>query len=95
MRGMMFARKFSTTKTAALLDRIDEHILLNKSTDAGLYWPGFFEVDTTTPGKQWVKAYRQNQSIKAAAEKARRTKVAVSTMAKLESSRTSSGDVMV
>ena len=42
-RGMMFARKFSTHKTAALLDKIDEVILLNKTTDAGLYWPGFYE----------------------------------------------------
>jgi hypothetical protein len=69
MRGMMFARKFSTKKTAALLDRIDEHILFNKSTDAGLFWPGFFEVDITTPGKQWVQAYRRNQTARNIAKK--------------------------
>lgn len=62
-RGMMFARKFSSLKTAALLDAIDDRLLLNSTTDAGLYWPGFFDVDITTPGKQWVAMYRRNQSL--------------------------------
>ena len=29
----------------------DEMFLLNKSTEAGNYWPGFFDVDVVTPGK--------------------------------------------
>jgi hypothetical protein len=60
MRGMMFARKFSTKKTEALLDKIDQEILLNTSSDAGLYWPGFYETDITSPGKIWVAQYRRN-----------------------------------
>ena len=60
MRGMMFARKFSSRKTAAVLEKIDREILFNTSTDAGLYWPGFYEVDTVSPGKTWVAAYRKN-----------------------------------
>jgi hypothetical protein len=64
-RGMIFPRKFGTKKTAALLDRIDERFLLNKSSEAGLLWPGFLDVDITSPGKVWVAAYRKNQSFKA------------------------------
>lgn len=60
MRGMMFPRKFSSKKTAALLDRIDSQFLLNASTEAGLYWPGFYETDTYASGKYWVAAYRKN-----------------------------------
>lgn len=67
LRGMMFARKFSTKKTAALLNRIDTEILFNSTTEAGLYWPGFYEVDTITPGKQWVAAHRKTASQRAAA----------------------------
>lgn len=63
MRGMMFPRKFSIKKTGALIDRIDEAFLFNQSSDAGLYWPGFFDVDVTSPGKIWVAAYRRNQSL--------------------------------
>lgn len=70
MRGMMFARKFSSKKTAAVLDRIDEHILHNDSTDAGLYWPGFFPTDITSPGKIWIAEHRRNASLKAQARKA-------------------------
>lgn len=60
MRGMMFPRKFSTKKTAALLDRIDSAFLLNATTEAGLYWPGFYEVDTYSSGKYWIAAHRKN-----------------------------------
>eukprot|EP01035_Chromulina_nebulosa_P017287 gene17287-22823_t len=59
-RGMMFARKFSTTKNQDLIDKIDNYILLNGSTDAGIYWPGFYYVDITTPGKLWKTIYRKN-----------------------------------
>ena len=44
-RGMIFARKFSTAKTGALMDRIDEAFLFNTSSDAGLFWPGYFPTD--------------------------------------------------
>jgi hypothetical protein len=37
---------------------------LNKTTEAGLYWPGYFKVDTTTPGKEWVAEYKRNQKLK-------------------------------
>lgn len=60
LRGMVFARKFSKAKTGALLDRIDQAFHFNESTEAGLYWPGFYEVDTTSPGKQWVANYRKS-----------------------------------
>jgi hypothetical protein len=62
MRGMMFARKFNTKKTPQLLDEIDRRILHNKTTEAGLYWPGFFEVDTESFSRVWVKAHRVNSS---------------------------------
>lgn len=62
-RGMLFARKFSSTKTPELLDIIDSYIHNNASTDAGLMWPGFFEVDTWSPGKVWTAAYRLNASL--------------------------------
>ena len=58
---MFFARKFSTKKTPELLDMIDNYMLFNQSSEAGLYWPGFFEVDTTTPGKQWVQAHNKRK----------------------------------
>lgn len=65
LRGMLFARKFSTKKTLPLLDRIDREILQpNSSSEAGLYWPGFYEVDTTTPGKQWVANYRKQLALR-------------------------------
>jgi hypothetical protein len=64
MRGMMFARKFSTKKTADLLDRIDKELLFNESSEAGIFWPGFFYVDTKTYGKAWVTSYRKNSSAK-------------------------------
>ena len=67
-RGMIFARKFSTKKTAALLDKIDAAFLHNESTDAGLYWPGFFEVDTTTPGREWKQLYKKKRRIKKSQE---------------------------
>ena len=58
---MFFARKFSTKKTPELLDMIDNYMLFNQSSEAGLYWPGYFEVDTTTPGKQWVQAHNKRK----------------------------------
>eukprot|EP01036_Dinobryon_divergens_P031620 gene31620-41053_t len=54
-RGMMFPRKFSNKKTAALVDKIDEMFLLNKSTEAGNYWPGFFDVDVSLRKKNKAK----------------------------------------
>lgn len=35
LRGMIFARKFSSKKTSDLLNRIDSYIHFNESTDAG------------------------------------------------------------
>lgn len=64
-RGMVFARKFNSRETPELLDAIDAYIHNNASTDAGSMWPGFFEVDTWSPGKIWVGEYRKNQSIAA------------------------------
>jgi|SaaInlStandDraft_6_1057023.scaffolds.fasta_scaffold352922_1 hypothetical protein len=32
-------------------------------------WPGFYDVDVTSPGKIWIAAHRRNQSIKAKAAK--------------------------
>lgn len=37
------------------------------SATAGSYWPGYFFVDTSTPGKEWVAEYRRNQKLKAMA----------------------------
>jgi hypothetical protein len=68
-RGMLFARKFNSHKTPELLDKIDSYIHDNASTDAGSMWPGFFEVDTWSPGKIWVAAFRKNQSIAAEARR--------------------------
>lgn len=41
------------------------HRLLKESNsnEAGRYWPGFYKVDTTTPGKEWVADYRRNQKV--------------------------------
>ena len=61
---MMFARKFSTKKTAALLDKVDSYILLNESTDAGLSWPGFFDVDIKSPGKTWKSSFRKKKGVR-------------------------------
>ena len=58
-RGVFFARKFSTVKTAEILDIIDDRLLrdaaVTASTDAvagasspnmaGMYWPGHKGVD--------------------------------------------------
>jgi hypothetical protein len=60
-RGTFFARKFSSNKTPELLDMIDSYMLLNVTTEAGLYWPGFYTVDTTTRGRDWVKSFRENK----------------------------------
>ncbi|RYG69047.1 hypothetical protein EON64_03715 [archaeon] len=60
LRGMMFARKFSHKKTKAVLDRIDVEFLNNASWAGGLYWPGFYEVDIKSPGKEWIAYYRRN-----------------------------------
>ena len=63
-RGTFFARKFSSNQTSELLDLIDNYILLNKTTEAGLYWPGFYTVDTTTRGRAWIKLFRENMKMK-------------------------------
>lgn len=63
-RGMFFARKFSTKKTPEILDMIDAFIHNNASTDAGLFWPGFLDVDITSPGKIWVAEHHKNETIK-------------------------------
>ena len=73
-RGLFFARKFSSKKTPELLDMIDSYMLFNTSSEAGLYWPGFFKTDTTTPGKQWVQAHRERKRLENAELKARRNK---------------------
>jgi hypothetical protein len=57
-RGMIFARKFSSDKTGKLLNFIDDYIHFNSSTDAGIWWPGYFEVDVTSPGRTWVQKYK-------------------------------------
>jgi hypothetical protein len=67
-RGTFFARKFSSNKTSELLDMIDSYMLLNVTTEAGLYWPGFYTVDTTTRGRDWVKSFRENQKNKKPSE---------------------------
>jgi hypothetical protein len=61
-RGMIFARKFSTRKNPELLDLIDQYILLNESSDAGLLWPGYFQVDMNISDKQWAAMYRRRQT---------------------------------
>ena len=43
-RGVFFARKFSTDQNGPLMDLIDLHILHNKTTDAGFFWPGFYPI---------------------------------------------------
>lgn len=56
-----YCRKFNTEKTPELLDAIDAYIHFNASTDAGLLWPGYFEVDTVSPGKIWKAKLRELQ----------------------------------
>ena len=68
-RGMLFARKFNSKKTPLLLDMIDDYIHKNETTEAGLMWPGFFDVDVTSPGKIWIAAYRKKQAEEAKAAK--------------------------
>lgn len=63
MRGVMFPRKFNTKKSQELLDMIDSYIHLNASTDAGLYWPGFFNVDVLTPGPKWKAKLRNSTAM--------------------------------
>ena len=67
-RGMLFARKFSSKKTPELLEMLDAYIHNNASTDAGLFWPGFLDVDIWTPGKQWVAEYHRNVTLRRNAE---------------------------
>jgi hypothetical protein len=59
-RGVFFARKFSMTRNKELIDMIDNRLLFNKSSGAGTLWPGYFEVDMTAPGRQWVQWYQRN-----------------------------------
>jgi len=43
-RGVLFARKFDSKRTKSLLAKLDAYIHFNTSnSDAGKYWPGFFE----------------------------------------------------
>lgn len=37
---------------------------LHNGSDAGSHWPGFFKVDATTPGKEWVAKHRMNNKLK-------------------------------
>jgi len=67
---MFFARKFNSKKTPELLDKLDEYIHHNETTDAGLMWPGYYDVDVWTPGKTWVAAYRRNETIRNKEKKA-------------------------
>jgi hypothetical protein len=53
MRGMMFARKFSSKKTISLQDAIDSFVHSNASTIAGLYWPGFYSTDMHASLSEW------------------------------------------
>ena len=48
-RGVFFGRKFSSKKNKDLIDRIDKELLLSNSSEAGVYWPGFFPVDNLSP----------------------------------------------
>lgn len=47
---------------------IDSYMLLNVTTEAGLYWPGFYTVDTTTRGRDWVKSFRESKKNKKTSE---------------------------
>ncbi len=71
----MFARKFSTKKTPEVLDKIDQLVHFNASTEAGLYWPGFFETDIWTPGKDWVAAHRRNETLRKQRQKLAKERV--------------------
>ena len=46
---------------------VHRRLLGNNSNAAGRFWPGYFKVDTTTPGKEWVAEFRRNQKLKALA----------------------------
>lgn len=63
-RGVFFARKFSVERNKEVIDMIDSYIHNNQSTDAGLNWPGFYEVDMATIGRYWVQAYNRNRTEK-------------------------------
>ena len=63
-RGVFFARKFSLSKNRDVLDLIDERLLLNKSSIAGKEWPGFFEVDMASVGREWVRKYNAAKKLK-------------------------------
>ena len=43
---------------------IDNYMIFNKSSEAGLYWPGYFEVDTTSPGRIWIAGHRQREKLR-------------------------------
>ena len=63
-RGVFFARKFSLSRNRDVIDLIDERFLLNKTSIAGKEWPGFFEVDMKTIGREWVKKFNKEQAAK-------------------------------
>ena len=60
---MFFARKFALKKNREVLDMIDSRLLLNKTSGAGLEWPGFFDVDMVSVGKEWVRKFRQKEQM--------------------------------
>ena len=51
---------------------LDAYIHNNATTDAGLMWPGFFEVDITTPGRKWVTEFRKGGAKEKAAQAAKK-----------------------
>ena len=76
-RGVFFARKFSLSKNRNVLDLIDEKFLLNKTSIAGLEWPGFFEVDMESIGREWVRKYSQMKAQKTLEERQLKRKIAL------------------
>jgi len=48
----------------------------NASTDAGLFWPGFLDVDIWTPGRQWVAEHHKNETLRKKKERDDRERIA-------------------
>jgi hypothetical protein len=64
-RGMMFARKFGSTKNQDLIDLLDAYIHQNASnTEAGSHWPGYFYTDVWTLPREWGASFRRNESLR-------------------------------
>ena len=70
-RGVFFARKFALSKNRDVLDMIDKYLLLNTTSGAGHEWPGFFEVDMASVGREWVRKFNQQQRQRQMANKFR------------------------